>query len=72
LGKLLQWGFLREPLRRIFAFAKIAHLSDDETVAKMGHPAFWRYKQNAGVLPLRVAQGENDDENGRCNLRIAG
>jgi hypothetical protein len=24
----------------IFATAKIAHLSDDETVAKMGHPVF--------------------------------
>ncbi len=24
----------------IFAAAKIAHLSDDETVAKMGHPSF--------------------------------
>jgi hypothetical protein len=25
----------------IFAAAKIAHLSDDETVAKMGHPDLW-------------------------------
>ncbi len=32
-------GFYRAS---IFAAAKIAHLSDDKTVAKMGHPMWWQ------------------------------
>jgi len=41
----LRWAIVRSAIRispvesiGIFATAKIAHLSDDETVAKMGHP----------------------------------
>ena len=34
----------------IFAAAEIAHLSDDETVAKMGHPGFWGMWSGLGDL----------------------
>jgi hypothetical protein len=27
-------------------FARISHLSDDETVAKMGHPVLWLVGEN--------------------------
>ena len=35
------WGLIADKGERSFASANDAHLSDDEAVAKMGHPVLW-------------------------------
>ncbi len=42
---------------RIFAAAKIAHLSDDETIAKMGHP-IWGLRSDVATRSPNLSGGQ--------------